>query len=219
MKRYVINKEDKSFINRETHFVELGLFDFWSLSMKAIKNNFPPLIKISNIDEAFNVIKIFIKECGNTLILDLPDGYSTNYITGIEIEQDTMRIIWYSANKIFEDSDVINDSFNEFRKSYIGENLEQQYGFTFDYLILTPAYILIYAEERAFPETIDTNEEHLEILTHPDLKIYEHTWGSYKVEPILQYRTRYYCNKGLVTVLYPKANRGSFRADEFFESL
>ena len=217
MKRYLINKDDKGFTSRDNYFVELGLYDFWVLSTKIVKNNFPPFKQINDIEASFEIIKKFIKECGNTIILKLPDGYNSNQISGVEIESNTMRIIWYSVDKIESDIEVIDESYKEIRRSIFGENLEQQYGFSFEKLIVTPAYILIYAKEREIPESINTDEEILNKFPHPTLNIYEHRWGSFNKEPILQYNTRYYCNEGLVCVITPKSCRNSFRPDDFFE--
>ncbi len=217
MKRYLINKDDKGFTNREDYFVELGLHDFWALSTKIIKNDFPPYKQVNDIDAAFDIIKIFIEECGNTLILNLPDGFNSDHISGVEIENNTMRIIWYSVDKIEKDIHTIDESYKEIRQSIFGENLEKQYGFSFEKLIVTPAYFLIYARERKIPDSINSDEEILNHIPHPNLKIYEHRWGSYKIEPILQYNTRYYCNEGLVGVIAPKACRNSFGPDDFFE--
>jgi len=217
MKRYLINNSDKGFLNRENYFVELGLHDFWVLATKIVKNDLPPIKQINDIDTAFEIIKQFIKECGNTIILDLPDGFNADHISGIEIENDTMRIIWYSIDKVERDIEEINTGYKEIRQSIFGENLEQQYGFSFQSLIITPAYLLIYANESEIPDSISTDDEILNTFPHPTLKIYEHRWGSFSKEPILQYNARYYCNEGLVCVIAPKACRSSFRPDDFFE--
>jgi hypothetical protein len=217
MKRYIVNNNDKGFSNRENYFVELGLYDFWLLATKILKNDSPPSKQINDIDTAFEIIKQFIKECGNTIILDLPDGYNTDHISGNEIENNTMRIIWYSVDKVDRDIENMDEPYKEIRQSIFGENLEQQYGFSFKNLIITPAYLLVYANEREIPDSITTDEEVLNIFPHPTLKIYEHRWGSFNKEPILQYNTRYYCNDGLVCVIAPKACRNSFRPDDFFE--
>lgn len=217
MKRYLINTKDKGFTNRDDNFVELGLHEFWVLATKIVKKDFPPIKLINDIDQAFGIIKLFIKECGNTIILDLPDGFNTDHISGVEIENNTMRIIWYSVDKIEQGDEMIDELNKEIRQSIFGINLEQQYGFSFEKLIVTPAYILIYAKEREIPDAIDTEVETLKIFPHPTLNIYEHLWGSFKKGPILQYKTRYYCNEGLVCVISPKACRNSFRPDDFFE--
>ena len=96
--------------------------------------------------------------------------------------------------------------------------MEQQFGFTFDYLIIMPAYILIYAKQREIPEEIESENEILKIDRNKnELKLYDHQWGNYDHEPILQYRTRYYCDEGLVAVFYPKGCTRSFHAEDFFK--
>jgi hypothetical protein len=221
MSRYLLKPDDKASINRKEYFNELGLYDFWLLSTKIIEKRFPPYIEINNIEDAFKILKLFISECGNSINIDFPDGYNTNNLTGIETENITMKLIWYTVDRAYEkiegDEDLSKEII-EINKNILGENLEQQYGFTFDYLIMTSSYILIYAKEREVPEEIETKDE---ILTkdriHHGLKIYEHHWGSYSHEPILQYRTRYYCNKGLVAVLWPKGATRSFHVEKFFK--
>jgi len=219
MKRYFVRTEDKASKNREEYFVESGLLDFWSLAMKIIGiKNIPPAIIINDIETAYNVVHYFIAECGNTINVELPDGYNMNYLSGVEFDNETMRLIWYSVNKANQANigETLNDTIVEMRKEIFGENLEQQYGFTLDRLLLTPSYILIYAKRREVPEEIDNNEELLKRQPHEYLTIYEHIWGEYKHEPILQYRTRYYCDEGLVAVLSPKACGDVFRPYDFY---
>lgn len=220
MNRYLVKSTDKASKIREEYFVELGLNDFWTLAMKLIGiSKIPPGIIIDDIENAYNVLSIFIAECGNTIIVDLPDGYNTDNLTGIETENETMRLIWYSVDKAYQTitGEKLNDGLIELNQYVFGKNLEQQYGFTFDKLLVTPSYILIYAKNRVVPAEIENDKELLKNQQHQKLIIYEHSWGSFEQKPILQYRTRYYCNEGLVAVLSPKACGNAFSPDDFFE--
>ena len=220
MNRYLLQSEDKAATNRSRYFTELGLYDFWVLSLKIIGTKYPPIIEITNINDAFELLKLFIAECGNSINIDFPDGCNTNSVEGIEVDGETMRLIWYTADaasKNIEEEDTLNKEIIEINKSVYGENLEQQYGFTFYKLIITPAYILIFAEETNIPEEIENDNEVIKIdRIHGDLKIYEHIWGDYRHEPIVQFRTRYYCNRGVVAVMFPKGATRAFKAEDFF---
>src|ERR1035437_293560 len=193
---------------------------YWSLVMRIVGNNIPPSVEVKDIKTAFSIIQSFIAECGNTINVDLPDRYNTDHISGVEIEDETMRLIWYSVDKAYrglEDTEE-NNPIIELNQYVVGENLEQQYGFTFDRMLLTSSYILIYAKLREVPVEIEADEEILKKQIHPKLTIYEHHWGSFNQKPILQIRTRYYCNEGLVAVIYPKAIWNAIRPDDYFKS-
>lgn len=215
-----MRSDDKASKNHERYFVELGLYDFWLLATRIIKENFPPYIKIDKIEDAFNILRQFIAECGNTINVDLPDGYNSDNIIGIETEDRTMKLIWYTVDQAYkniDEGDVLSEEMIEINQQIFGKNLELQFGFNFDYLFITPSYILIYGEEREIPEEIETKDELLKIDSiHDEMKIYDHQWGSYNQDPILQYRTRYYCDKGLIAVLWPKGATRSFHVENFF---
>ena len=145
MSRHLIGSHDKASIDREEFFTERGLFDFWSLAMSYIKTKFPPHIDIRNIDDAFNILKTFVSECGNAICMDFCDLNNADHINGIEVDNSTMKLIWYSADEAYKktEGEILPESIIEMGKQIYGENMELQYAFTFNFLILTPSYILL----------------------------------------------------------------------------
>lgn len=206
MERYLISSQDKASISRKDNFVELGLHDFWECAMRIIQCNYPPICEVNDISLAFKVLKFFISDCGNTINADFPDRNNFDHIVGIEIEDKTMRLIWYTVDKAYDESSgpVSNEDL-EMRQEIYGKNMELRYGFSFNHLVVTPSYILIHANDREIPESIESDNERLIMYPHEKYSIYEHLWGDYRHTPILQYFDRYYCNSGLVAILSPKA--------------
>jgi hypothetical protein len=220
MSRYLLNSSNKASTNREQYFVELGLFDFWSLAMRYIKNEFPPFIEIRGIDDAFRILKSFIAECGNIICMDFADFNNADHITGVETDNTTMRLIWYSVDEAYKKNkgEFLTESMIEMNQQIYGENLELQSAFTFNYLILTPSYILLYAKERDIPMEMSNDMEMIKINRNfKEYKIYDHIWGDYNHEPILQFRTTYYCDAKLVAVLHPKGSSDGFCAENLFD--
>lgn len=220
MNRYLISKADKGYGQSDEHFVEFGLFRFWEYAMNIIGNSFPPVIQVNEPKEAFSILSEFIKRCGSSLIIDLRDGCNTDNIDGVEQENDTIRLIWYSVDKNdperFDKEEGLSPEIVRMGEELFGKNLEDQYGFTFDKMLITPAYLQLYSKKKKVPKPFETKNERIQILPDHIHKLYEHQFGSYDKDPILQYLCRYYCDRGLTAVVTPKGCRDAFRPQNFF---
>jgi hypothetical protein len=220
MNRYLIKKDDEGYGSSVEHFIELGVFRFWRTAMRGIDATFPPTASVDTSELAFRVLSEFVKTCGSSLVIDLRDGCNTDHFDGVEQEDDTIRLIWYSVDKNdpkrFGEAEVVPDEIVKVGEQLFGKNLEDQYGFTFDKMVITPAYLLLYSKEREIPQPFEVKDEYIKRVPDSSHRIYEHLFGSYSQEPILQYLCRYYCDPGLVAVVSPKGSGRIFKPQNLF---
>ena len=220
MNRYLIHKNDLGYGEEDEHFVEFGLFRFWEYSMQIIRSAFPPVIIVNDPIDAFKILTEYIKRCGSSLIIDFRDGCNTDHFDGVEQEGDTLRLIWYSVDKNdparYGEEASDSDELLRMGEEIFGKNLEDQYGFTFDYMLITPSYLHIYSKNRDVPDQVNSKNELIKSLNDDDHTIYIHQFGNYDKEPIVQYLCRYYCDSGLTAIITPKACRDAFRPDDIF---